>query len=51
MGGVGAACLGVLADRTSIGFMYQVCSFLPMIGLLAGLLPNLDAHIPPAEKA
>jgi FSR family fosmidomycin resistance protein-like MFS transporter len=42
MGGVGAAILGQLADRTSIGFVYQVCSFLPVIGLLAGFLPNLN---------
>lgn len=41
MGGVGAALLGELADRTSIGFVYHVCSFLPAIGLLTGLLPNL----------
>src|SRR5262245_43469388 len=32
MGGVGAAILGWLADWTSIGFVYEVCAFLPMIG-------------------
>ena len=32
MGGIGAAVLGQLADRTSIGFVYQVCAFLPAIG-------------------
>jgi MFS transporter, FSR family, fosmidomycin resistance protein len=42
MGGVGAALLGKLADLTSIAFVYQVCSFLPAIGLLAGFLPNLE---------
>lgn len=41
MGGVGAAVLGWLADQTSIGFVYRVCAFLPMIGLLTALLPNL----------
>lgn len=41
MGGVGAAVLGWLADQTSIGFVYKVCSFLPLIGLLTALLPNL----------
>jgi FSR family fosmidomycin resistance protein-like MFS transporter len=41
MGGVGAAALGWLADRTSIGFVYKVCAFLPAIGLLTALLPNL----------
>jgi FSR family fosmidomycin resistance protein-like MFS transporter len=41
MGGVGAAVLGRLADLTSIGFVYKVCAFLPMIGLLTALLPDL----------
>ena len=34
--------LGRLADATSINFVYQVCAFLPAIGLLTGFLPNLD---------
>lgn len=42
LGGIGAAVLGKLADRTGIYFVYQVCAFLPAIGLLTGLLPNLD---------
>jgi FSR family fosmidomycin resistance protein-like MFS transporter len=42
MGGIGAALLGRLADTTSISFVYKVCSFLPLIGLLTGFLPNLD---------
>ncbi len=41
MGGVGAAALGWLADQTSIGYVYRVCAFLPLIGILAALLPNL----------
>jgi len=41
MGGIGAAVLGDLADATSIRFVYQVCAFLPAIGLLAVLLPNM----------
>jgi len=41
MGGIGAAVLGWLADQTSIGFVYSVCAYLPMIGLLTVLLPNL----------
>jgi FSR family fosmidomycin resistance protein-like MFS transporter len=40
LGGIGAALLGALADRTSLGFVYQVCAFLPAIGLLGVLLPN-----------
>ena len=42
MAGIGAAVLGNLADRTSINFVYQVCSFLPAIGLLTGFLPNIE---------
>jgi FSR family fosmidomycin resistance protein-like MFS transporter len=41
LGGVGAAVLGEIADRTSIGFVYQLCSFLPVIGLLTYFLPNV----------
>ncbi|RAJ85842.1 FSR family fosmidomycin resistance protein-like MFS transporter [Chitinophaga dinghuensis] len=42
MGGVGSALLGKLADNTSIDYVYQVCAYLPLIGLLTGLLPNLE---------
>jgi FSR family fosmidomycin resistance protein-like MFS transporter len=48
MGGLGAAALGVLADRSGIAFVYNVCAFLPLIGLLAAFLPNLKA---PQSKA
>jgi FSR family fosmidomycin resistance protein-like MFS transporter len=41
MAGVGAALLGVLADHTSVSFVYQVCAFLPAIGLLTAFLPDL----------
>jgi FSR family fosmidomycin resistance protein-like MFS transporter len=44
LGGIGAAVLGELADVTSIGFVYHVCSFLPVIGLLAGFLPHLETE-------
>ncbi|HEX4259866.1 MAG TPA: MFS transporter [Acetobacteraceae bacterium] len=42
MGGLGAAALGVLADATSIGFVYRVCAFLPALGLLTALLPDIE---------
>ncbi len=42
MGGIGAAVLGELADHTSITFVYGVCAFLPLIGLIAGFLPNVE---------
>lgn len=47
MGGIGAALLGQLADRTSIEFVYKVCSFLPVIGLLTAFLPNLEPGASP----
>ncbi len=45
IGGLGAAVLGELADRTSIGFVYHLCAFLPAIGLLAIFLPKLPKHV------
>ncbi|MBN3805555.1 MFS transporter [Paraburkholderia sp. Ac-20336] len=42
LGGVGAAVLGQLADATSIAFVYKVCSFLPLIGVLTVLLPDIE---------
>ncbi|MEJ2879986.1 MFS transporter [Pedobacter sp. GR22-6] len=42
MGGIGSALLGKLADDTSIRYVYQVCSFLPLIGLLTAFLPNIE---------
>jgi FSR family fosmidomycin resistance protein-like MFS transporter len=40
-GGLGAALLGQLADHAGLAFVYQVCAFLPAIGLLAVFLPKL----------
>ncbi|SDL22322.1 MFS transporter [Siphonobacter aquaeclarae] len=40
MGGIGSAVLGRLADATSLEYVYQVCSFLPLLGLLTVFLPN-----------
>jgi FSR family fosmidomycin resistance protein-like MFS transporter len=42
LGGLGAAALGRIADATGIEAVYQVCSFLPLIGLLTALLPNIE---------
>jgi MFS transporter, FSR family, fosmidomycin resistance protein len=63
MGGIGAAVLGELADWTSIEFVYRLCSFLPIIGLLAIFLPSVpvsdsyrstssrtSGHVPRAEQ-
>ena len=41
MGGIGAAILGKLADAHGIEFVYRLCSFLPLLGLLTVFLPNL----------
>jgi len=41
MGGIGAAALGHLADLTSINTVYQVCAFLPLLGLCAAFLPDI----------
>ncbi len=43
MGGLGSAVLGKLADSTSIYYVYHVCAFLPLIGLITGFLPNIRA--------
>ncbi|MGI4815573.1 MAG: MFS transporter [Janthinobacterium lividum] len=42
LGGVGAAVLGQLADATSITFVYKLCAFLPLIGLLTAFLPDIE---------
>lgn len=41
LSGLGAAALGWVADRTSIEYVYVLCSYLPILGLLAALLPDL----------
>jgi MFS transporter, FSR family, fosmidomycin resistance protein len=45
IGGLGAAVLGQLADHTGIAFVYQVCAFLPAIGLLAVFLPKMPRTV------
>jgi FSR family fosmidomycin resistance protein-like MFS transporter len=42
MGGIGSAVLGRLADHTSINYVFEVCAFLPLLGLLTGFLPSLE---------
>jgi FSR family fosmidomycin resistance protein-like MFS transporter len=42
MAGIAAAALGRLADMTSIDYVYKVCSFLPLIGLLTAFLPDIE---------
>lgn len=44
MGGLGAAVLGWLADATSIEFVYRICAYLPVIGVLTAFLPDVEKH-------
>lgn len=41
MGGIGSAILGYVADQSSIDFAFRIASVLPLLGLVAGFLPNL----------
>jgi FSR family fosmidomycin resistance protein-like MFS transporter len=50
LGGVGAALLGMLADKTSLTFVYHVCAFLPAVGLLGGFLPSSPGKVVTAAK-
>ena len=49
MGGLAAAVLGVVADWKGIEFVYHVCSFLPLLGLLTVFLPGEEPR--PARAA
>lgn len=40
LGGLGAAFFGWLADKTSVEYIFRVSAFLPLLGIVAGLLPN-----------
>ena len=51
LGGIGAAALGQLADMVGIVEVYKICSFLPLIGLLAAFLPDLQSTPPDAAHA
>jgi FSR family fosmidomycin resistance protein-like MFS transporter len=51
MGGIGAAILGGVADRQGIEFVYRLCAFLPLLGAIAGLLPNIEGREGPAGSA
>jgi MFS transporter, FSR family, fosmidomycin resistance protein len=42
IGGLGAAALGAVADRTTVTFIYQVCAWLPALGLLTAFLPDVE---------
>ena len=44
LGGLGSAFFGWLADKTSIEFIFQVSAYLPLLGIIAGLLPNTQTR-------
>lgn len=41
MAGIAAAVLGVVADAWGIRFVYDICSYLPLLGLLTIFLPDM----------
>ena len=43
LGGIGSAFFGWLADRTSIEFIFQISTLLPLLGIITGLLPNIES--------
>jgi FSR family fosmidomycin resistance protein-like MFS transporter len=49
LAGIGAAVLGQLADRQGIEAVYKLCSFLPLLGLLAVFLPNVGGTAKPGK--
>lgn len=44
-GGLGAALIGLVADRTSIEFVYKLCAFLPAMGMLIAFLPETERRL------
>jgi FSR family fosmidomycin resistance protein-like MFS transporter len=50
MGGLGAGVLGWLADKTSIEFVYGICAYLPLIGILTAFLPNVEHRPAHAQR-
>jgi FSR family fosmidomycin resistance protein-like MFS transporter len=42
IGGIGAAVLGGLADTHGIEFVYRICAYLPLLGIVAAFLPNIE---------
>jgi MFS transporter, FSR family, fosmidomycin resistance protein len=45
MGGIGAAVLGGVADQHGIEFVYRLCAFLPLLGLTAAFLPDIERRV------
>jgi FSR family fosmidomycin resistance protein-like MFS transporter len=45
IGGIGAAVLGGLADRHGIEFVYRICAYLPLLGVVAAFLPDIERRV------
>jgi FSR family fosmidomycin resistance protein-like MFS transporter len=50
IGGIGAAVLGVVADHRGIEFVYRVCAFLPLLGVVTAFLPNIERRAVPVTS-
>lgn len=44
MGGIGSAVLGAVADDTGIEYVFKICAFLPLIGIITAFLPNIKGR-------
>jgi FSR family fosmidomycin resistance protein-like MFS transporter len=51
MGGIGSAVLGGIADRDGIQHVYRLCAFLPLLGLITGLLPDIEPRAKRVRKS
>jgi FSR family fosmidomycin resistance protein-like MFS transporter len=49
IGGIGAAVLGLVADRYGIEYVYRICAFLPLLGCVAAFLPNIE-HVKTEQR-
>ena len=49
IGGIGAAVLGVVADRYGIEYVYRICAYLPLLGCVAAFLPNIE-HVKTEQR-
>jgi FSR family fosmidomycin resistance protein-like MFS transporter len=50
IGGIGAAVMGGLADRHGIGFVYRICAYLPLLGMVAAFLPDIEHRAAAAPR-
>ena len=50
IGGIGAAVLGGVADRHGIEFVYRICAYLPLLGMVAAFLPNIEHRAGPRRQ-